>query len=103
MNISVIGNYESESFRVLLERVRCFFPDDAILDLSRHKGNDWKKMDQNRISDISNSSMVVVCQNWKDHADVIHDLSEAQKHKKDIFIEYEDRFVPLTQQTARAW
>ena len=103
MNISVIANYESESFRVLLERVRCFFPDEDVLDLSRHKGNDWKKMDQNRISDISTSNLVIVCQNWKDHADVIHDLSEAQKHKKDIFIEYEDRFVQLTHQTARAW
>jgi len=103
MRISVIAHYQSESFRILLEKVRCFFPGEEVMDLSRHKGNDWKKMDQNRISDITNSNLVIVCQNWKDHIDVIHDLTEAQKRKKDIFIEYEDRFVPLTQQTARAW
>jgi len=103
MKISVIANYESVSFRVLLERVRCFFPEEDVLDLSRHQGNDWKKIDQNRIIDISGSSLVIVCQDWKNHIDVVHDLTEAQKRGKDILIEVDGGFVPLTHQTARIW
>lgn len=103
MNIAVLANYKSLDYQILLLKVKSLFPEDLVLDLSRHTGNDWKKSDLNRISDISNSSLVIVCQNWQAHVDVIHDLTEAQRGKKDIFIEFEGRFVPLTQQTARVW
>ena len=103
MNIAVLANYKSLDYQILLVKVKSLFPEDIVLDLSRHTGNDWKKSDQNRITDISDSCLVIVCQNWQAYPDVIHDLTEAQKHKKDVFIELEGRFVPLTQQTARAW
>ena len=103
MNIAVLANYKSLDYQILLLKVKSLFPEDLVLDLSRHTGNDWKKSDQNRISDISNSSLVIVCQNWQAHVDVIHDLTEAQKRKKDIYIEFDGRFVPLTHQTARVW
>ncbi len=103
MNIAVLANYKSLDYQILLDKVKSLFPEDFVLDLSRHEGNDWKKSDQSRIRDISDSSLVIVCQNWQAYVDVIHDLTEAQKGKKDIFIEYEGRFVPLTHQTARVW
>ena len=103
MNISVIANYQSYGFRILLEKVKCFFPDEVVLDLSRHTGDDWKKTDQNRIIDILNSGLVIVCQDWKDHIDVIHDLTVAQKGKIDVLIEFDGRFVPLTAQIASTW
>ena len=101
MIISVIADYESEWYKVFLEKVVIHFTGEKVLDLSRHPGNNWKKKDEARIQDIEDSHLVIVCNNWQDNADVRHDLTEALNRKKDIFIEHDGKFVSFYTYNAR--
>jgi len=95
MNIAVIGDYESPDYQVLIGKVKNIFPQEKVYDLSRHLGNNWKKKDDARIGDISDSHLVIICNRWQEYIDARHDLSEAQKLHKDISLEISDSFIPF--------
>jgi hypothetical protein len=101
MNVAVIGDYESQEYGILLEKVRISFPEERVIDLSRHKSNNWKKRDDDRIADIKDAHLVIICREWYDHIDVRHDISEAQKLKKEIAMEYNGGFIPFVNQGKR--
>ena len=101
MNIALLADYESDDYQLLYEKVKNIFPEENVLNLSRHRGNDWKKKDQARVTDIEDAHLVFVCSEWALHTDVRHDLWEAQCRKKDIVIEYERGYVPFDIYSAR--
>jgi len=101
MIISVLADYESESYHVLYQKIVIRFKDDQVLDLSRHLGNNWKKRDEARIMDIEDSHLVIVCNNWQNNVDVRHDLGEALKRKKEIFIEFDGKLISFNTSNAR--
>lgn len=101
MIVSLIADYESADYRLLLNKLRMLFENEHVLDLSRHKGNDWKKRDNARIDDIRNSHVVVVSSDWQEHADVRHDLDQAQKLKKEVHVYVNDKLIPFSNYSMR--
>ncbi len=101
MIISVIADYDSEGYQALYQKIVMQFTEDQVLDLSRHQGNNWKKKDEARIRDIEDSHLVIVCNNWQNNVDVRHDLGEALKRKKDIFIEFDGKLISFNTSNAR--
>jgi hypothetical protein len=93
MDIAVIGDYESPEYKILYERVKLAYHEESVIDLSRHTGNDWKKRDDARIADITDSHLVIICKDWMNHIDARHDISEAHRMKKEIYIEYNGGFI----------
>ena len=95
MNIALLADYDSAEYQLLYDKVKNLFPEETVLDLSRHRGSDWKKRDQARVRDIEDAHLVFVCNDWQINTDIRHDLREAQCRKKDIVIEYERGYVPF--------
>ncbi|MEI7526968.1 MAG: hypothetical protein WCJ95_21650 [Mariniphaga sp.] len=102
MIIAVLADYESAPvYNKFMQLVEICFRDECRLDLSRHQGNDWKKRDLARVKDIEEAHLVIVCSGWQNNMDVRHDLWEAQRRKKEIYIEFNGTFVPFNTYTAR--
>jgi hypothetical protein len=95
MEISVIGDYESQNYQDLLQTVAAYKPEEKVLDLSRHKKGDWGKRQLKRANDITESHLVVLAWDWSDHFDCRHDVRWAQDLKKEMMVECAGRYLPF--------
>ncbi len=101
MRIAVIGDYESEKYHELLQRVQIIFQGEYVLDLSRYTG-DWKKKADARLEAISSAHEVIICSDWMYYTDAKVDITRAQSLKKECFIDIEGKFLPFPEY-ARRW
>jgi len=101
MRIAVIGDYESPEYKELLQLVKIIFPEEVVLDLSRYQNGDWKKRSNARYVDIESAHQVMISNDWVDHFDAKSDITNAQKLSKEIFIEFNGRFLPFPQNKIR--
>lgn len=99
MDIAVIGNYKSKKYQELLKMVRNLKPDDRVIDLSRHQSTAWGKQLHDRYTDIGNAHIVIISEDWRDHFETRNDLTHAQKLHKELYLEYEQRFIPFPTHT----
>lgn len=93
MKIAVIGDYTSPGYKVLFGKAKLWFMDDETLDLSRHDGNNWKLNDEKRIADIKEAHLIIVCNDWKERVDVLHDLTAAMSLNKEIMMDCKEGFI----------
>ena len=101
MKIAVIGDYGSEQYQLLLDRVRILKSDEEVLDLSRHRKGNWNKMLEARFEDIKNAHQVVISDDWEVHFDARRDITHAQSLNKQCFIEHGGQFLPFPQYARR--
>jgi len=101
MRIAVIGDYESPGYKDLLQLVKIIFPEEDVIDLSRHQSGEWKKRSIARYLDIESAHRVMIGNDWSDHFDTKSDITNAQKLSKEIFIEFNGRFLPFPQNAVR--
>jgi hypothetical protein len=101
MIIAVIGDYESPKYKDLLLKIKVLQPEETIIDLSRHRNGDWGKLKHARFTDISNADTVVAGSDWQDHFESRHDIHHAQSLHKDLLIECDGKFFPLSQSVTR--
>jgi len=84
MKIAVIGDYSSPEYKSLLQIVAMSFPEDTVLDLSRHEGNVFKKNQNARQEDIKVAHIYVFDSNWdQSTVEVRQDITYAQMAGKD--------------------
>jgi hypothetical protein len=95
MRIAVIGgNYNSQSYKELLEIVRLAMPEEIIIDMSRHQSGNWKTDFDLRCLDIDSAHRIIVPNDWRDHIDAKADITHAQKVRKDLYIYLDGKFYP---------
>ena len=94
MVVSVIGDYGTPEYDVLLKLVKNYQADEQVLDLGRHKG-EWGKKKHLRFSDIDESSLVVISTDWSDRFESRNDVDHAMKKRKSIVVYSCGRFLPF--------
>lgn len=95
MKVAVIGDYESQEYKELLQRVRILKPEEEVLDLSRHQKSSWNKKLESRFSDIKNAHQIVISDDWHDHLEAKRDITHAQSLNKECFIDQNGQFLPF--------
>jgi hypothetical protein len=101
MIIAVLGDYASANYTKLRDRVIALFPHEDVRDFSLHQNPNWKKGAESRLSEIQAASLVIICDDWQDHIDVIHDINESQKIHKECFIDFNGQFLPFPEYSRR--
>lgn len=94
MNIAVIGNYTSPKYQEFLKIVKLAKPEEVIIDLSRHPGENWMKKCGARFEDINESHMVVIHPDYLDFHDSRRDVTYAMERKRECLIFIDGRFLP---------
>ena len=97
MNIAVIGDYESPFYPEFLKKIRLVKPEDTILDLTRHQGNNWGKKLAARWEDISSSYLVIVHPDYEKSLDSRRDLTYAMDRKRECLIYVDGVFRPFAE------
>lgn len=95
MKIAVIGDYESTEYGDLLALTRLYYPDETILDLSRHHLESWTEDRNARAMDIETADLVLLSRNFRENHDCMIDLTNAHKYHKEILIENQGGFMPV--------
>ncbi len=95
MKIAVIGDYASPGYKDLLLKVKIAFPEEEVMDLSRHDQTVWAKQLNARFTDISAASLVIIGKDWTRSFDAKRDITHAQSLHKDCLIEREEAFRPF--------
>ena len=101
MKIAVIGDYESQEYKQLLERVKILKCEEDVIDLSRHLRLVWHKKNEARFADIKNAHQIVICGDWDNYIDAKRDITYAQTLNKECFVEYGGQFLPFPQYARR--
>lgn len=96
MIIAVIGDYDIQQYQDLLQRVRTAYPEDQVLDLSRHNKS-WKKNLEARFEDICIAHLVIIGFGWRYKIDAKRDVTHAQYLGRECFIDREGRFLSFPQ------
>ena len=92
MNIAVIGDYDILQYKDLVQRVKIAYPEDDVLDMSRHKGT-WKKNLEARFEDICSAHLVIIGFGWRYKIDAKRDVTHAQYIGRECFIDREGKFL----------
>ena len=101
MIIAVIGDYESPTYKDMVQRVQILNPEEEVFDLSRHKTGGWKKMLESRFTDIRSAHRIAISYDWHNHLDAKRDITHAQLLNKECFIEREGQFRPFPEYAER--
>ena len=101
MKIAVIGDYESSTYKDIVQRVKILNPEEDVLDLSKHKTGGWKKMLESRFKDIGNAQQIAISHDWHNHLDAKRDITHAQSLNKECFIERDGQFRPFPEYAER--
>ena len=101
MRIAVIGDYESQTYKALVQRVRIARPEEDVIDLSGHQTGSWKKMQNVRFTEIGSAHQVVISDVWHNHFDAKKDITHAQSLNKECFIDRDGQFLPFPEYAER--
>ena len=94
MNIAVIGDYESPQYKDLLRIVGMHFPEDRILDLSKHNTGDYKTRELARQKVIKSAFMFVYDYKWEDSTEIRQDITYSQQAGLDGYLYRNGQFIP---------
>jgi len=94
MNIAVIGDYDSSFYPVFLEIVRASRPEEAIIDLSKHRSENSSKYRKDRQYDIDSSHQVVISTDWRDSIEARKDITVSMTANKEMFAYVDSKFIP---------
>jgi hypothetical protein len=96
MIIAVVGDYTSPDYKDLLLRVKIAFPEEKVLDLSRHEQRNDQLRKRARSTDIEDSHHVILGNNWRGSFDARNDINCAHQNHKEIFVEMDGAFRPYS-------
>jgi hypothetical protein len=94
MRIAVVGDYTSPKYQDLLLRVKIAFPEEEVLDLSRHEQRNDETRKKARFSDIEEAHHIIISNDWQWSIDARNDITKAHQFHKDLFVEMDGAFRP---------